>query len=171
MKILTFREFVKIMMTCVAMLVIFQFVLVPTKVVMTSMYPTLDDGQYIIINKFPCGMLDPARGDIIVFWRDSYDNTLIKRVIGLPGECAQYRNDHCYINHKMLEEQTDKSTTDYSQPFPKTMDHDGCIQLGENQYYVLGDNRPVSLDSRAFGPIEKKSIVGKLILKTPFGDR
>lgn len=162
---------IKLGVTLVTMFVILQFVLVPTKIVMTSMYPTLDDGQYVFINTIPYRMQEPARGDIVVFSREFTDERLIKRIIGLPGECIQFRNGQCYINHKLFVENEDKNSTDYSQIFPVVYDHQDCLILKDNQYYVMGDNRPVSLDSRSFGPIEKKSIIGKLLFKTPFGDK
>lgn len=162
---------IKLGVTLVTMFVILQFVLVPTKIVMTSMYPTLDDGQYVFINTIPYRMQEPARGDIVVFSREFTDERLIKRIIGLPGECIQFRNGQCYINHTLFVENEDKNNTDYSQIFPVVCDHQDCLILKDNQYYVMGDNRPVSLDSRSFGPIDKKSIIGKLILKTPFGDK
>lgn len=167
-----FGSFVfKLIVSMMVMFVVMHFFLVPTKVVMTSMYPTLDDGQYVVINSIPYRFNTPSRGDIVVFCHGYDDNRLIKRIIGLPGECVQFKNGECFINHKLFVENDDKSSTDYTQSFPQSSDHGDCLILGENQYYVMGDNRPVSLDSRAFGPIDKKDIVGKLIFKTPFGDR
>jgi signal peptidase I len=166
-----FGSFVfRLMVSITLVMVVMQFFLVPTKVVMTSMYPTLDDGQYVVINSIPYVFQNPSRGDIVVF-NHGDGNKLIKRIIGLPGECIDYRNGCCYINHKLFIENDDKSITDYNQDFPSTVNHEECKLLGDNQFFVIGDNRSVSLDSRAFGPIEKKDIIGKLIFKTPFGDK
>lgn len=161
----------KLVVSMAIIFVVMQFFLIPTKVIMSSMYPTLDDGQYVVVNSIPYKLHNPSRGDIVVFNHGGSDNRLIKRIIGLPGECVQYSNGECYINHKLLVENDDKNNTDYSQTFKPASDHEDCLKLGKDQFYVMGDNRPVSLDSRAFGAIEKKDIIGKLLFRTPFGDK
>ena len=76
---------------------------------------------------------------------------IIKRVIGLPGETIEYNNGKLYINNKVVEDKYNDGTTfDFKK-----------VVLGEDEYFVLGDNRAVSIDSRRLGPIPKKDILGK----------
>ncbi len=114
-----------------------------------SMAPTLNDGDKILYKKTDSF----KRFDIIVFKNDS--NTLIKRIYGLPGETIIINNGKIYINSTELID--DNYAYNYT-------DGDNNITLGDNQYFVLGDNREISLDSRHFGPIEKNSIKGIVIL-------
>ena len=76
---------------------------------------------------------------------------LIKRVIGLPGETVEYKDGKLYIDGKVMKDEYSKSTTN---DFDK-------VTLGKDEYFVLGDNRAVSIDSRRLGPINKKDILGK----------
>ena len=114
-----------------------------------SMAPTLNDGEKILYKKTDSF----KRFDIIVFKYDS--NTLIKRIYGLPGETIVINNGKIYIDS--IELIDDNYAYNYT-------DGDNNIILGDNQYFVLGDNREISLDSRHFGPIEKNSIKGIVIL-------
>lgn len=113
-----------------------------------SMAPTLNDGEKILYKKTDSF----KRFDIIVFKYDS--NTLIKRIYGLPGETIVINNGKIYIDS--IELIDDNYAYNYT-------DGDNNIILGDNQYFVLGDNREISLDSRHFGPIDKKGIKGIVI--------
>ncbi len=124
-----------------------------------SMDPTLKDGQMLIISKVNYFIGDPQRGDIIVF-KDSYENKLlIKRVIGLPGEKLDLREDKVFINDKELQ-------PDYTSALTYALTQDSW-QIPENQYFVMGDNREHSRDSRVetVGLVNRKSIVGKAIFR------
>jgi signal peptidase I len=123
------------------------------RVVGSSMVPTLENDQYLVVNKLSYRLGDPQRGDIIVF-QDPRDSTrkLIKRVIGLPGEEVEIRQGEVYINGQKLEESYTNGPggyTVYSTPIPA------------GQYYVLGDNRSNSSDSHSWGTLSGDSIVGK----------
>jgi len=119
-----------------------------------SMEPTLHAGQYLIVNKAVYRWLHPPeRGDIIVFeYPRSPDRDFIKRVIGLPGEEVEIRDGIVYINGRALNEPYISS--------PSTRSF-GPQVVGPDEYFVLGDNRPNSSDSRSWGMLPRKYIVGK----------
>ena len=119
-----------------------------------SMEPNLHQGQYLIVNKAVYRWLHPPeRGDIIVFeYPRAPDRDFIKRVIGLPGEKVEIRNGVVYINDEPLPEPYLDNKGHGN--FPPTV-------LGPDQYFVLGDNRDNSSDSRMWGPLPRDRIIGK----------
>ncbi len=120
------------------------FIITPIKVNGSSMFQTLNGKEYMLLNKL--GHID--RYDIVVV--DTKDDELIKRVYGLPGEKIAIQNSNIYINDKKIEDK-------YA--YGNTNSYD-AITLKEDEYFVLGDNRLVSLDSRTIGPVKKKNIKG-----------
>lgn len=120
----------------------------PIRVNGTSMYPTLQDKEFMILNKISLKQ-GINRFDIVVVQENN--KYIIKRVIGLPGESVMYKDSKLYINGKVIEDNYSKTTTN---------DFDNVI-LGENEYFVMGDNRAVSSDSRIIGPVNIKNIKGK----------
>jgi len=120
-----------------------------------SMQPNLDDREFAWINKFDSFIRPPKRGEIVVFrFPGTRKDLYVKRVIGLPKETVEIKNNKIYINSKLLSEiylQEDTPNFNFSQ-----------ITLGENEFFVLGDNRDASNDSRIWGPLSKKYIIGKL---------
>ena len=131
----------------------------------SSMNDTLYDGESVWVNKFTYRFNDPERFDIIVFpYEYSEDTYFIKRIIGLPGETVQILLDGTIlINGEVLEENYGKETI--------RADRIGTaivpITLGENEYFVLGDNRNDSMDSRYpnVGPITKDQMIGKAVFR------
>ena len=130
-----------------------------SKVSGSSMEPTLSDGDNLIVDKISYRIHDPQRFDIIIFPYQYQENTYyIKRIIGLPGETV-YINDagEIYINGKLLEENYGLDTIQNpglaSEP----------ITLGKDEYFVMGDNRNNSTDSRfaSVGEIKRQNIIGK----------
>jgi signal peptidase I len=118
----------------------------------SSMEPTLDDGQYLLISKLTYWIKPPERGDIIVFHpptnpREDY----IKRIIGLPGETVEIQQGQVRADGVALEEPYITRQGNYS----------GAWELGEDEYFVLGDNRNNSSDSHSWGVLPKDNIVGK----------
>lgn len=133
----------------------------PLKVAGNSMNPSLTDGDVVIINKISGNI---ERYDMVVF-PYKYDNrrNLIKRVIGLPGEKIEIINGKIYVNDEKLEEYYgiyDENGEDMFKSY-------GPIILGDTQYFVLGDNRYNSDDSRSdnVGPVEKSDIIGRVVFR------
>src|SRR6202521_4061367 len=123
-----------------------------------SMYATLDDNDYLIANKIDYRLHPPQRGDIIIL-RPPADNSkdFIKRVIALPGEKLLIRDGFVYIDgHKLSEPYLPEYWTTLNTPSPWSVG-DGQV-IPANQYFVMGDNRNRSQDSRIFGPIGRDRI-------------
>lgn len=139
-----------------------------TKVDGDSMYPSLHDGDNLIVDKISYRFNDPERFDVIIFPFQDTKTFYIKRVIGLPGETVQIDYDgNIYINGEILEE-------DYGY---ETILNPGLaadpITLDEDEYFVLGDNRNDSKDSRSteVGPVEEDDIIGRAWVRFfPFED-
>ncbi len=126
-----------------------------------SMYATLDDNDYLIANKIDYRLHPPQRGDIIIL-RPPTDNSkdFIKRVIALPGERLLIRDGYVYINgHKLVEPYLPEAWTTLNNPAPWSVG-DGAV-IPANEYFVMGDNRNRSQDSRIFGPISRDRIDGR----------
>ncbi|MDF2535482.1 MAG: lepB [Bacillales bacterium] len=130
-----------------------------------NMMPTLHDKNRMIVNKIGYILGDPKRGDIVVF--HATENTdFIKRVIGLPGDSVEYKNDVLYINGKKLDE---PYLNEYKKQVESgTLTDDftlesliGIKKIPKDEYWLMGDNRRWSKDSRQLGPIKRNKIVGK----------
>ena len=137
-----------------------------TEVFGHSMEPTLDNGDQLIVDKLSYRFRDPERYDIIVFPFKYQEKTYyIKRIIGLPGETVRIDEDGTiWINGTALDEQYGKETILDPGPF---FADDGEVQLGEDEYFVLGDNRNNSQDSRdpAVGVIHRGDIIGRTFIR------
>jgi len=118
-----------------------------------SMEPSLHDGQYLIINKLVYHLHAPNRGDVVVFhYPKNPSRDFIKRIIGLPGEKVQVRGERIFINDEEIEEPYALHQSNYMW---------GPQILGEDEYFVLGDNRNSSSDSHTWGPVSRQEIIGK----------
>jgi signal peptidase I len=137
------------------------------------MLPTLQIGDRIIVDKLSYRLHDVHRGDIVVFARPPLEDheyaDLVKRVIGLPGETISSKNGAVYINGKKLNEPwlppgpdsyTGALSGDDAHP---QFDLPGPVKIPPGEYFVMGDNRTDSEDSRFFGPIPKSLIVGRAV--------
>ncbi len=133
-----------------------------------SMEPSFNDNEYLIIDEITYRFTEPKRGEVVVIKSLGYDSDyLIKRVIGLPGETLEidkgqviiFNNDHedgFALDERYLFEGMRTSGNQ-------------TVTLGSDEYFVMGDNRSVSLDSRSFGPLPKENIIGKAWLRVwPF---
>lgn len=130
-----------------------------TSVIGDSMEPALWNGQEILINRMGYKLSTPKRGDVIVFLPNGNENAhyYVKRVIGLPGEKVLIENGNVYIDGQLLEE---------DDTYDKISDAGIAqteMELGNDEYFVLGDNRNSSEDSRSgnIGPVNKDTIIGK----------
>lgn len=147
------KEIIEYIVLIIVILLIRTYLFVPIMVSGNSMVPTLNNGDVMILNKFKYLVNDIKRFDIVVV---DYENEyIIKRVIGLPGDYIEYKNDILYVNSKKVEE-------NYNREFTDDFDlNDLNKEIIPNNYYlVLGDNRPISKDSRKIGLIDKKNIKG-----------
>ena len=143
---------------------IFHYLLLPVTISGNSMYPYLKDDEISIMDAIHTGKNDIKRFDIVVLYSDDLGKLIIKRVIGLPGETVSYKDDKLYINGQYYEENyLDKNYVEESKSNYQTISftEDFEVKLKDDELYVLGDNRIVSLDSRAFVPIQYKDIKAK----------
>ncbi|HLQ71870.1 MAG TPA: signal peptidase I [Bacillota bacterium] len=130
-----------------------------------SMEPTLEDGYNLMVNKIIYDVADVDRFDVIVFHKNVKDD-YVKRVIGLPGDSIEYKDDQLYVNGEYVEEAFLESGS-FSKYDTKTKDFTlkevtGQTRVPEGKLFVMGDNRTNSLDSRKFGFISQNQIVGKV---------
>lgn len=142
------KEIIPYVIVIILVLLFKKFLYTPIRVNGESMMKTLHDGDIMILNIIDYKVHGVKRFDIVVV--DEGDELIIKRVIGLPGDTVEYKNNKLYINGKKVNDKyASEKTEDFSVLVPK------------NEYFVLGDNRTNSLDSRAFGTFSSKKIKGK----------
>lgn len=172
--------FIKVFVVSAIVILLFvNFVAHPVRVDGRSMYPTLKDGEFGFTNVGGVLLNGVERGDIVVVTMEEEGQKThwVKRVIGLPGETVSCVNDVVYINGKVLDE-TKYIDPDYRQSlvdkfgyFNKVPNADNTnvldfeeVKLKDDEYYVMGDNRPYSKDSRYVGPVKKSQIFAKKML-------
>jgi signal peptidase I len=158
-----FKELVKFVFFILVILIPLRFfVAQPFIVVGTSMEPTFSGGEYLIVDELSYHLGNPSRGDVIIF-RPPLDPKVfyIKRVIGLPNETVEIKSGKVIIKNSshpegfVLDESYVKNQGE----------KDETTVLGAGQYFVMGDNRPVSYDSRSWGPVSRNMIVGRAFLR------
>jgi len=146
---------------------VFQTFSIPSE----SMVPTLDIGDRIVVQKIFWSWHDIKQGDIVVFARPPHDtqctgpesDDLVKRVIALPGQTIYSAGGKVYVNGRQLPESYLPSPDPLGRPIPNaSAQHPYRVPAGD--FYVLGDNRAVSCDSRYWGPVQGDTIVGKVVL-------
>jgi signal peptidase I len=138
------------------------FIAQPFVVSGSSMVPTFENGQYLIVDEISYRLSEPQRDDVIVF-RYPLDQTkfFIKRIIGLPGETVDINGSTITITNK-----DHPQGFILNQPFIENNSYSsGHYVLDDNQYFVMGDNRPASSDSRYWGPVDKNLIIGRVFLR------
>lgn len=150
-------------------LIVYLFVMQPHQVNGSSMYPNFEDGEYVMTDKLSYKLGHPSRGDVIVFHAPDTANCpegtgcdFIKRVIGLPGETIEVRDDMVLVNGEVLEE-TYLPAGFVTRPGRFTAQ--GPVSVPQNNYFLMGDNRGHSSDSRAWGFIREDAIVGKAFFR------
>jgi len=150
------REWTKsILIAAILAILIHTFLFAVVVVSGPSMEPTLHNNERLILNKIVYDFSEPQRGDIIVFHANKQDD-YIKRVIGLPNEKVEFKDNKLYINDQLIEEDYLINTrTDDVSP----------VVVPEGTIYVLGDNRLNSTDSRILGPISLDQVVGRVKLQ------
>jgi len=146
------RELVIVGMAC---LLIMTFIAQPFKVEGSSMMPNLQDEEKIMVNKLVARLGEIKRGDVVVFWYPFNPSRIyVKRVIGLPGETVEIRRGYIYINGRHISEP-------YLLPSYRDDRDFKPVAVRPAHYYLLGDHREVSNDSRYFGQVPQKYILGK----------
>ena len=142
------KENVPYLVIIIAVILIRTFIITPVRVEGKSMYPTLDNKQILLLKKYD---KDYKRFDIVVLKNNG--DKLIKRVIGLPGETIKYEDNKLYVNGKYIKENFKRNT--------ETSDF-YYYKIPEDSYFVMGDNRGNSTDSRIIGPVNKNKITGTI---------
>ena len=151
-------DFVKLVIVIVVILFLMIYVVSVTQVVGSSMSSTLQNHDVLVLNKFKYRFTDIKRGDIISF---EYADTkyLIKRVIGLPGDAISIRDNTLYINGEVYVENYLAEGLVYDDFELSSLGYD---VISDDMYFVLGDNRLDSLDSREIGLISRDEVIGKV---------
>ena len=163
------RDTITVLVVAAVMILVLQFVIQKFVVEGSSMNFTLHDGQQLLVNKIVYRFHEPERGDIIVFHPppEIDEDDFIKRIIGLPGEQVVIANGNVII-HK-----ADGSLLELDEPYvtrPANRDFEGDI-IPEGQYFVMGDNRVNSSDSRTGWTLKEEDIIGKAWVSVwPVGD-
>lgn len=151
--------------TIIALVIVIPFrlyVAQPFMVSGSSMSPTFETGQYLIVDELSYRLESPARGDVIILKKPRQENEfLIKRIVGLPGETITIIGGTVNIK-----EATGDKEAVLDESYVKNHSSENSqVKLGNNEYFVMGDNRPVSLDSRFIGPIPRNHIVGRAFIR------
>lgn len=125
-----------------------------------SMEPTFADGEYLLIDEISYSFRQPERGEVVVFrFPQNESQFFIKRIIGLPGETVQLRGGVVWIVNSV-----NPNGMRLTEPYSRRPESSGetTITLGDKEYFVLGDNRAVSYDSRRWGPVPRRDIIGRV---------
>jgi signal peptidase I len=154
-------ELAEVAALALGLYLVITFALQTVHVIGLSMYPTVDDQNYLIAVKVPYYFHAPQRGDIVIM-RDPYDPSrdFIKRIVGVPGDRIVIRDGTVFIDERKLDEPY------VVKPWSDTWPPSGQEQtLGPDQYFVMGDNRNHSSDSRVFGAINRNEIEAEAWLR------
>ena len=145
------KEVIPYIVIVVVVVLIRTFIITPVRVDGDSMKNTLKNGDILLLYK----LSSINRFDIIVLDEEKDNEKIIKRVIGLTGDTVAIKKGKIYINDKVIDDE-------YA--YGETSDYDK-VTLGDDEYFILGDNRLISKDSRYFGPIKEKEIKGKIVFR------
>lgn len=141
-------------------LIVYLFLLQPHQVRGQSMDPSFSDGEYLLTDKLSYRFGQPKRGDVVVFAAPPNEKEdFIKRIVGLPGERVGIRDGKVYINGEVISE--GYLAQDTLTPPGSFLEEGKEVTIAAGEYFVIGDNRLHSSDSRAWGPVPKKNLVGR----------
>lgn len=160
-------EITKVVVVSLAIILPVRYFLIqPFYVKGASMQPNFQDSQYLIVDEISYRFTPPQRGQVIVF-RYPLDpqEYFIKRIIGLPGEQIQFKNGKIVIFNDAYPDGFSLDESYLPQDLSTFSSNEEKITIKENEYYVLGDNRNASKDSRIFGPVNSSFIVGKILFR------
>ena len=150
-----FMDIIEVVVLAIGIfLIVYLLILRPHKIKGQSMHPNFPDGEYLLTEKVSYYRNDPQRGDVVVFKPPISEDEFIKRVIGVPGDTISVSNGKVYLNGQELIEDYIKVNTSGG----SFLSEGETYTVPEGNYFVLGDNRPHSSDSRSWGPVTKKVI-------------
>ncbi len=159
-------EVLEVLILALGIYLVISFTVETVHVIGISMETTLSTDDYVIASKIDYRLHSPQRGDIVILHTSFGEKDLIKRVIALPGERLLVKNAHVYINGKLLDEpyasRGDPWTVNTN--WPNAGSTTGAL-IPPNEYFVMGDNRSNSSDSRIFGPVTRDEIEAKAVLR------
>jgi signal peptidase I len=151
-----------VVLSCASYLFFSRLVVTAVEVRGASMAPTLTAGDRFILNRFAYLHREPQRGELVVLKDPQTGELIVKRIVGLPCETVMLQGENTFVNGKRLREQYAQKATraevESDAPFR------GAIAVPRDSYYVLGDNRARSVDSREFGPVPRENILGVIDL-------
>lgn len=161
-----FWEFIEAAVFALAIfVVVYLFLFQPNQVKGHSMEPTFHDAEYILTDKVSFKMGLPQRDDVVVFRSPkNAEVDYIKRIIALPGERVKIQGGKVFVNGSLLDESAYLGPTVYTGP-ESFLSENQEITLPEGKYFVMGDNRPGSSDSRDFGPVTPSEFIGKVFFR------
>jgi len=150
------REIIETLVLTILIFLVVQFAVQNFRVDGISMEPGLHNNEFVLVNKLAYDFHPPQRGDVIVFhYPLNPQEDFIKRIIGLPGDTIKVTPTQIYVDGHLLNEPY------ISHPYNANVN---TWHLGPGQYFVMGDNRPESYDSRYWGPVPASYIIGKAAL-------
>lgn len=138
------------------------FIAQPFLVSGASMSPNFETGNYLIVDQLSYDFKDPTRGEVIVFkYPNDTKKFFIKRIIGLPNETVKIEDSKIFIKNS-----DNPAGFELSEPYIQNVGSNNSeVHLNSDEYFVMGDNRPASSDSRVWGPLPEKLIVGRAFLR------
>lgn len=155
-------EIIKVVAISLAIILPVRYFLIqPFYVRGASMEPNFQDHEYLIIDEISYRFREPHRGEVIVLRDPRASQYLIKRIVALPGETIDTEAGHISIKNEEHPRGIELDESMYLDDSVQTSGTESSVNLGPDEYFVAGDNRPSSLDSRIFGPILKEDIVGR----------
>lgn len=153
------KELLPYIIIIIVVVLIRSFIITPIIVSGDSMKPNLHDKEILLERKISYNSSSIKRFDIVVVTNDNEE--IIKRIIGLPGEHISYKNNKLYVNDEVVEENFSfRDTNDFN-----LEEICSCSKIPSGKYLVLGDNRPISKDSRIIGLIDEEDIKGKAVYR------
>ena len=161
-----FWELVKVFLIAAVIIVpVRYFVVQPFFVRGSSMEPNFHNGEYLVIDELSYRFREPARGEVIVFrFPNDPKQFFIKRIVGLPGDTVTVDDGVVTIQNAEFPQTVQLDETAYLPEAPRT-GGDTSLSLEDKEYFVLGDNRAASSDSRSWGALPRKSIIGRAWLR------